>query len=256
MIVGIGIPVDLEIESVTIGWVLKAEYFLPENASNYLNIIADPFDLTTRPIGVYYVRKRREMEEAALLEEPKPTEAPIATDENRDSQPSNVSAYSSSSGYDETLKQKFEHYEVPVVEVESGTDAPPAPPSPEPSPEDDYFDGMPQWNQPDDMSEADYWNQEDKAEWLNDPLRPRQPQNLDISRWVVYKGIATLASRYVCKTQITLLTFDHGFLVDLFSNSKGLNGRACVLRSICESAHTNFDYSNGILGELMHIVMT
>lgn len=33
-------------------------------------------------------------------------------------------------------------------------------------------------------------------------------------------------------------------------------GRPCVLRSICESAHTSFDYSNGILGELMHVVMS
>lgn len=39
-------------------------------------------------------------------------------------------------------------------------------------------------------------------------------------------------------------------------SSQGLDGRACVLRAICESAHTPFDYSNGILGELMHIVMT
>lgn len=42
------------------------------------------------------------------------------------------------------------------------------------------------------------------------------------------------------------------FIID----SKGLSGRPCVLRSICESAHTPFDFSNGILGELMHIVMS
>lgn len=204
LIVGIGIPVDLEIESVTIGWVLKAEYFLPENASNYLNIIADPFDLTTRPIGQYYVRKRRELDGPTLLEEPKPTEAPLVNDisSNITQTPSN------SSGFDELLKQKYEKYEVPVVEVESGTNEPPQPqPQPLPSDDDYDYDGMPQWNRPDGMSEADYWNQEDKAEWLNDPLRPRQPQNLDISRWVVYKGIATLASRY--ELQFCMDCFDN-----------------------------------------------
>lgn len=166
---GIGIPVDLELESVTIGYVLKAEYFLPENASNYLNFIADPFDLTTRPISNFYVRKRRENdgpEEAGaqLLEEPKPTEAPTA---------------GNSSGYDSVLNQKYEKYEVPAIEVDSGTDTPP-----------------PVVTASDGMSEADYWNQEDRAEWLNDPMRPKQPQNLDMSRWIVYKGIATMAERY------------------------------------------------------------
>lgn len=190
---GIGIPVDLELESVTIGWVFKAEYFLPENASNYLNFIADPFDLTTRPIGTFFERKRRGLDGPSdvLLEEPKPTEAPVAgntLDEHRVQ-----SSVVNSSGFDSALNQKFERYEVPVVEVESGTDVPPLPPQPQSSPSDDDK----RWNEAEGMSEADYWNQEDKAEWLNDPLRPRQPQNLDVSRWIVYKGIATLASRYV-----------------------------------------------------------
>lgn len=168
---GIGIPVDLEIESVTIGYVLKAEYFLPENASNYINFIADPFDLTTRPIGNFY-RKRREDDGAdemgaQLLEEPKPTEAPAAA--------------VNSSGFDSVLNQKYEKYAVPAIEVESGTDSPP------------FASPL---NRPDGMSDADYWNQEDRAEWLNDPLRLKQPQNLDMSRWIVYKGIATMAERY------------------------------------------------------------
>lgn len=190
---GIGIPVDLEIESVTIGWVLKAEYFLPENASNYLKIIADPFDISTRPIGTYYERKRRGLSaldpsSPVLLEEAKPTEAPAATNVlGEEARPHSADAVNAS-GFDSELNQKFERYEVPVVEVESGTDAPPPPPP-------DELYGSPQWNRADGMSEADYWNQEDKAEWLNDPLRPKQPQNLDISRWVLYKGIATLAAR-------------------------------------------------------------
>lgn len=163
---GIGIPVDLELESVTIGYVFKSEYFLPENASNFLNFLADPFDLTTRPISGFFERKRRQLKDPnasdlPLLEEPKPTEAP---------------ASKSSSGFDSDLNQKYEKYEVNAVEVESGTDTPPV-------------------EEPQEVSDADYWNQEDKAEWLNDPLRPKQPQNLGTSRWIVYKGIATLAQR-------------------------------------------------------------
>lgn len=161
---GIGIPVDLEIESVTIGYVFKAEYFLPENRSNYLNFIADPFDLTTRPISGFFERKRRSADQPnepqqLLLEEAKPTEAP-------DKQ--NVS------GYDTVLQQKYEKYQVPVVEVDSG---PNTPSSSTPTSLSEWAD--------DDMSEADYWNQEDKADWLNDPLRPKQPQNLGTARWIV-----------------------------------------------------------------------
>lgn len=35
-----------------------------------------------------------------------------------------------------------------------------------------------------------------------------------------------------------------------------MNGRACVLRGICETASTNFDHTNSILEEMMHIVLT
>lgn len=159
---GIGIPVALEIESVTIGYVFKAEFFLPENRSNYLNFIADPFDLSTRPISGFYFRKRRDLDDPnasdpSLLEEPKPTEAPDLKN---------------STGYDSVLQQKYEQYQVPVVEVESGPNAASSEPT-----------LMSGWDD-DSMSEADYWNQEDNADWLNDPLRPKRPQNVGAARWI------------------------------------------------------------------------
>lgn len=43
---------------MTIGYVFKAEYFLPENASNYINTLADPFDITPRPITGERKRRR------------------------------------------------------------------------------------------------------------------------------------------------------------------------------------------------------
>ncbi|TMW41221.1 hypothetical protein DOY81_013699, partial [Sarcophaga bullata] len=40
------------------------------------------------------------------------------------------------------------------------------------------------------------------------------------------------------------------------ANRMGLSGRACVLKSICETAETPFHYYNGLLGELLHILLT
>lgn len=159
MITGIGIPVDLEIESVTVGWVQKSEFFLPENASNYLNFLYDPFDLTTRPISGFYVRKKRD-EPMPLLEEPKPTENPVKLDV-------------ASNGYDSVENEKYEKYQVEAEVVESGTE---------------------EATNTDEISEAEYWNQEDRAEWLN-AVRPNKQKNLAFARWGIYKSIAFLAQR-------------------------------------------------------------
>lgn len=152
----IGIPVDLEIESVTIGWVQKSEYFLPENASNYLDFLSDPFDLTTRPIDGFYVRRKRD----DLLEEPKPTENPVKLFENE-----------AESGFDNEQNEQYEKHVVEAEVVESGT-------------EDDKKE----------LTEADYWNQEDQAEWMKS-ARPNRPKNLALARWAIYKSMAILAER-------------------------------------------------------------
>lgn len=165
IIAGIGIPVDLELESVTIGYVFKCEYFLPENATNYLNYLADPFDLTTRPITGFFKRKKR------MLEEPKPTELPPKMDTEK-----------SQIGFDTELNQKYEKYEVNPEVIESQTDEP-------------EIDG----DNENELSDADYWNREDHTAWQRDPLRPKAPQNLATSRWTVYKGLAALAERYVLR---------------------------------------------------------
>ncbi|KRF97708.1 uncharacterized protein Dwil_GK27221 [Drosophila willistoni] len=51
-------------------------------------------------------------------------------------------------------------------------------------------------------------------------------------RWALYQSFETLAYRMK------------------------LNGRVCVLKSICESAAAPFDQRNGLLGELLHIFLT
>lgn len=181
IITGVGIPVELGFEAVTIGYVFKCEFFLPENASNYLNPLSDPFEITTRPIDGFYRRKR----ENEPIEEPKPTEKPL---------------------FDEEKVEKYKA--IPkLIEEQPNVDE-------------------------SQMNDVDYWNQEDPNAWNNYPLRPKKAYNLGMSRWTVYHAIAALL------------------------DSKGLVGKACILRAICESAHASFDHSNGILGEYMHIIMT
>ena len=85
-------------ESVTIGYVFKCGFYLPENASNYLNYLEDPFDLTPRPISGNF-RKARQFEEVVPVERPK--------------------LLKKSSGYDEKLRERFEKYEVEPLQVEA-----------------------------------------------------------------------------------------------------------------------------------------
>lgn len=151
---------SIEIESVTVGWVQKSEFFLPENASNFLGFLNDPFDLTTRPIGEFYVRKRRD----SLLEEPKPTENPSKM----------LDAESDTNGFDMDANERFEKHQVEAEVIASGTE------------ETEIYD--------DELTEADYWNQEDHAEWLNE-VRPNQWKNLAMARWGIYKSMAVLAQR-------------------------------------------------------------
>ncbi|KAH8305636.1 hypothetical protein KR059_004379 [Drosophila kikkawai] len=57
-------------------------------------------------------------------------------------------------------------------------------------------------------------------------------QALGSYRWSVYEAFSALAIRMK------------------------LNGRVCVLKSICESAAAPFDDRNGLLGEVLHILLT
>lgn len=161
---------DLEIESVTIGWVNKSEFFLPENATNFLSFLNDPFDLTTRPIDGFYVRKKREEdEEPKILEEPKPTENPVKISKD------------TVEGFDSEANEKFERHEVEAEIVENEI-------------EDSESDSDHEDDTRHGMSEADYWNQEDHAEWLQN-VHPKQPKNLALIRWGIYKIIALLSQR-------------------------------------------------------------
>lgn len=77
-------------ESVVIGYVLKAEYWLPETADGYLSLINDPFDV--RPQLIAGERKRREINQTNGI------------------------------GFDDETKQKFERFQVNAELIESSSD--------------------------------------------------------------------------------------------------------------------------------------
>lgn len=98
IITGIGLPVELNLETVTIGYVFKAQFYLPDNSSEYVNFIADPFDVSTHPISSF-LRKRSSPDE-----EPTPTEKPKNID-----------------GIDSEQNERFEKHKVDAEVVESGS---------------------------------------------------------------------------------------------------------------------------------------
>ncbi|KAJ6644587.1 hypothetical protein Bhyg_09556 [Pseudolycoriella hygida] len=181
LIAGIGIPVDLEYESVTIGYVLKSQYFLPDNTSTILHFLQEPFEPLTRPIE----RRRRNI--------------PLISNENQtdSNEPS----------------KSYEKYDVEAVEIGKGVMA---------------TEAVDDSNSP----YSDEWNGVEDEEYSPSDYGITKQSDFSTARWTLYKGIEAMADR------------------------RGWAGHACMLRSICESAHAPFSFSSGIVAELMHIIMT
>lgn len=140
---------------MTIGYVFKAEFFLPENASNYLKSLADPFDLSTRPI-TGAKRRKRFVAESTVTEESK-----NALDEY-------------TSGFDSEQNEKYEKHIVEAIVVDGGTETP-----------SDYNEYL------DEKS----WFDVEPFDRLKDPMAQKKPQNLATTRWTIYKGLAAIAER-------------------------------------------------------------
>lgn len=93
-----------------------------------------------------------------------------------------------------------------------------------------------------DDEERDFYDNTFDDQFPNDDKIPikenfpkaKQEELIDTSgtRWLMYDGLGRLLS------------------------SKGMPGRHCVLRGICEAAETKFTHYSGIFGELMHIIFT
>lgn len=189
LISGIGIPVDLDLESLTVGYVFKAEYFLPWNVSSFYNWLDEPF----KPYPIQAEGKRKRRRSVADWDTEKSESYAIeATVVNTDDmlEPANV--------IDREGREERAWYESENEEDETV------------------------------YSEADA----DNRKYTLDDVRVQQPQNLAHSRFTLYKGLEKLAA------------------------VSGLPGRPCLLRSICETAEAPFTYSNGVLGELAHLIMT
>lgn len=180
--VGVGLPVDLDVESLTVGYAFKAEYFLPFNASELYEGIAEPF--LPHPIQAEGRRKREVIE---------PNQYPNEKNLERYSVEAKV--------IQEESEQNNPHETVPGNQ------------------ESHWYDSE---------------NEEDPENngYTLDDLKIKSPQDLSHSRFTIYRALETLA------------------------RSSGMPGRPCLLRSICETAEAPFSYSNGILGELAHLIMT
>lgn len=71
------------------------------------------------------------------------------------------------------------------------------------------------------------------------------------ARWLMY--VSEILLDY-CLSGYINLTLQDG--LGALLSSKGLQGRPCVLRGICEAAETKFTHHSGLLGELFHIIFT
>lgn len=162
------------------GYVFKANYYLPDNVTNYIDVLGDPFDRTTIPISGGK-RRRRRMVDVTHLQD----------------------------NYIKSERYTVEATEL-AAELNDGNEVSGA-----------------AYNWYDEKDEDD-GNIKFEAADLQDDL----PQNLEQSRFTLYKGIEKMAE------------------------VSGLPGRPCMLRSICETAEVPFSYGNGILGELAHLILT
>lgn len=100
---GIGIPVELDYESVTLGYVLKAEYYLPDNTSLVMHFMRDPFNPITHPITSR--RKRNVLSTEAERDD---KHQPIENQTNR----TNSSV----------IDDHYEKYDIEAVEIDKGND--------------------------------------------------------------------------------------------------------------------------------------
>uniref|UniRef100_A0A182N6E6 Uncharacterized protein n=1 Tax=Anopheles dirus TaxID=7168 RepID=A0A182N6E6_9DIPT len=196
LISGIGIPVGTP-ESITSGWVMKAQYFLPTKVDDLKPELWENWNDSRRALS------RRDVSGAQVP-------VPIAH------LPAGGASY-----------ERYEVGNVPIQEESLG--------SVEADTSDEQFDD----------GDDSYWTDEEDTQILQKADRGGlwpAPKEIDPSllagysaeqsRWTTYKAMEKLSENY------------------------GLPGRACVLRSVCESAAAPFTHTGGIFAELLHIVFS
>ncbi|XP_053690998.1 uncharacterized protein LOC128739529 [Sabethes cyaneus] len=192
MIYGIGVPLAAH-ESLTFGWVLKAQYFLPYEVGQLRPNLMEGWNDTRRSL------------------------------EKRD-------VASTVSG------QHFENYTATDVKIETEQ-------LPEPKLPNDEYDAAYD-AEDDDFDDGDdnYWRDEEEEKRIQEANQWLLPSattpsesdgyELENSRWTTYKLLEKMGENY------------------------GVGGRACMLRSICEAAATEFTHTAGVFSELFHIVFS
>lgn len=146
---------DLKFEAVTIGYVFKMQFYLPENASNFLNAINDPFDITTQPItGLIDDRRHRSIEGPVLMEQ---------------------SEDSANKGYDYEQNERFERHTVETQVIDSGTKS--------------------TNDESEEVIDNGRWIDSINNDENSDSNAVKGSQYLGTSRFSLYKGIAAVAER-------------------------------------------------------------
>ncbi|KAL7019269.1 hypothetical protein ACKWTF_011056 [Chironomus riparius] len=207
LILGLGVPLNLENEAVTYGWTVKAQYFLPESTaeqlkwpyfpgvwSNYNGLLTPPKNLTKTALNTVsqYVETRWK---------------PFPNGGRRKREIL----------IDKLSGQKYEKYDVEVKEVGNVE-----------LKINNLYD-----DEEDEMFDDYIDNQGNKPKLSDYPLKTKE-ELMDTSgtRWLLYDGFGKMLT------------------------AKGLEGRYCVLRSICEAAESNFGFHNGLFGQLFHLFFT
>lgn len=118
---------------------------------------------------------------------------------------------------DNSTGTKYTEYNVPAVIIEE-------------APNGNKTEGQEEEEEEDYDSELKADSEAAKAYW--DGLYDKSEDGPDNSRWDAYKALEGV------------------------SNNNGMGGKDCVLRTICESASAPISAKSGILGELLHILLT
>lgn len=158
LIAGIGIPVQLEYESVTMGYTFKAEYFLQDNMTIGNHFLQDPFNPIPHPI-----QNRRRRHALLLANQPMETHDPIEYETNK-------------MGTNSSTDDHYEKYDVEAIEVDSGLTGK------DDEDDEEYYDGETEENG-DVHPTANYEN--------------TKPKDFSTARWTLFKGIELLAQRSV-----------------------------------------------------------
>ncbi len=181
IIAGIGIPVQLEYESVTFGYTLKAEYFLQDNTTITDHFNQDPWNPITRPITN---RRRRRHALLVASNERRETHDPI---EESNEMKQNATSDDDDGGY--------EKYDVEAIEIDSGLNG-------IDTDDDDelYGDGI---YENDDIhdDDDDAGDDDNEEEHIDEKYHPETdyPKDLSAARWIVFKGMEMLAQKFVIK---------------------------------------------------------